>query len=110
MEENWETLRKEKQEKRAKNRAYAQEHLRKEGIAFESHNNGAHLVILCAGLVINFWPGTGLWRTHEWEGRGIYNLVKYIKRKNKCAATKPKIKPTTQTSAILTGKSSSESL
>jgi hypothetical protein len=71
------------QQKRADNRAWSTTKLAEEGIAFTSHNLGAHLVVAGAWDV---WPGTGRWRERKGiagrpprEGRGIMRLLKILK-------------------------------
>lgn len=58
--------------------------LREYGIPFAAHNDGAHLIIQYTEpeVVINFYPGTGLWRVQgaRTEGRGVRNLINYISR------------------------------
>lgn len=72
-------------DKRAANRDRSAEALRGEGIAFESKNGGAHLIVRHEGQVINFWPGTGLWvvQGHPAHHRGVFRLIKHIKRTEK---------------------------
>lgn len=50
------------------------------GIQFESKNGGAHLVVSAAGLVVDFWPGTGLWvvRGTNERRRGVRHLIKRL--------------------------------
>lgn len=67
--------------KRAKNRAESTSLLQKEGIEFESRNDGAHLIIHHAKLGhINFWPGTGKFQTATGAGRGVFKLIKLVKK------------------------------
>lgn len=70
----------ESQERRAKNRAHSAGVLDAHSIAYESKNQGAHLVITLADRVIDFWPGTGMFtdRKTKRNGRGVQNLVKKI--------------------------------
>lgn len=69
-------------DKRAQNREYSTEHLRKQGVEFTSHNNGAHLVVISGRQAIDFWPGTGKFITRSTgrKGRGVFNLLKEIGR------------------------------
>jgi hypothetical protein len=71
--------RKEKQKKRQKNKEYSTKILIENGIKFKSFNNGIHLRI---GNV-NFYPSTGLFQGPDFAGRGIKNLLKKLKRKNR---------------------------
>lgn len=57
------------------NRRESKEILKKAGIVFTEHNKGAHLKI----GKIDFWPGTGLFRDEEHEGRGINNFIEYLR-------------------------------
>lgn len=63
-------------EKRELNRTNSKKILQKAGISFTEHNNGAHLKI----GVIDFWPGTGLFRSPDFEGRGVYELIKVLEQ------------------------------
>jgi len=66
--------------KRAKNRESSKQILINAGIEFEVKNNGAHLIIISASGLIDFWPGTGQWLTRNCvHGRGVKNLLHYIK-------------------------------
>lgn len=67
------------QEKRASNREFSTQLLRDSGIAFTSHNAGAHLVVLDKW---DFWAGTGRFRERKGkpgqpprEGRGVRKLL-----------------------------------
>jgi hypothetical protein len=64
--------------RRAENRKHAPAMLQQEGIAFESKNDGAHLIV--AGEY-DFWPGTGLWRHRRdrKSSRGIKKLIRRIR-------------------------------
>lgn len=70
---------------RAKNRTTSAEVLTDNGIEFQAHNFGAHLVINADGHVIDFWPGTGLFipRKSKKRGRGVFNLLKFIEELKK---------------------------
>lgn len=66
------------QEKRAHNREQSTEILRKCRVPFESHNGGAHLVIM-VGEFTDFWPGTGKWIVRGGpSGRGVFELLKQL--------------------------------
>lgn len=50
------------------------------GIPFVAKNGGAHLIVSAAGLVVDFWPETGLWAvrgTNE-RRRGVRHLIKRL--------------------------------
>lgn len=70
-------------QKRSENRNNAPILLEKEGIPFVSKNAGAHLIISAgeSSNIIDFWPGTGKWivRSSGYPGRGIFNMIKYLK-------------------------------
>lgn len=73
-------LRKQSQDKRTNNRMTSAHYLERENIAFTSHNNGAHLIVEGKECFIDFWPGTGKWKSRNGDsGFGVANLVKYIK-------------------------------
>lgn len=74
-------LKKYKQEKRADNRASSQNILAKSGFLFESKNMGAHLIVKQSNVVIDFWPGTGLWqvRGRGRSKRGVQNLIAFLR-------------------------------
>jgi hypothetical protein len=75
--EDWKAWKKDSQEKRAANRDASAEILRTKGIAFESKNGGAHLIV----HGFDFWPGTGKWvrRRDGRKGRGVNNLIALLK-------------------------------
>lgn len=64
--------------KKQANKKFSTELLVKEGIAFESRDNGLHLVIRTRKGNINFFPSTGLYNGAI-KGRGVYNLLKELK-------------------------------
>ena len=66
--------------KRFHNREQSTSHLERSGIPFTSKNDGAHLIVDLEGIVIDFWPGTGFWRSRKGtQGRGIRRLIGYLK-------------------------------
>ncbi len=74
-------LKSQKQEKRRKNREQSALLLQEKGIEFDSRNCGAHLIIEAKqGRIIDFWPGTGLWRYRDdnRNGRGVHSLIKEL--------------------------------
>lgn len=84
--EDWavikEYFRKAGQGRRAGNRESSPKVLEELEITFEVKNNGAHLIVYGNNAeLIDLWPGTGLWsaRQSKQKGRGVFNLVKYIK-------------------------------
>lgn len=78
--ETFAALREDSRAKRANNRVSSAELLRKAGVDFESRNAGAHLIVSSARVVVDFWPGTGLWieRGRARRGRGVRKLIKFV--------------------------------
>ena len=69
------------QKRRAFNRKRSAKYLDIHKILFTSNNNGAHLIMDGHRGYIDFWPGTGKWksRIHPClEGFGVKNLCKEI--------------------------------
>lgn len=53
--------------------------LQKLGINFYTHNRGVHLIVNANGYRIDFWPGTGRWKSYNRrEGFGIETLLNHI--------------------------------
>ncbi|MER1940616.1 hypothetical protein ABS755_07900 [Castellaniella sp. FW104-16D08] len=76
MGDDWNEIRKERQAKRATNRDQSAGYLAQRGIHYTSHNGGAHLIVEGPECFIDFWPGTGRWRTRDGHtGFGVRNLV-----------------------------------
>jgi hypothetical protein len=74
-------MRYESQKRRAHNRRSSAQLLRERSIAFESRNNGAHLIVSHRDKVLDLWPGTGRWRDRKGKGGfGVRNLLAYIER------------------------------
>ena len=68
--------------RRARHRESSPEVLRRAGISFKSMNAGAHLIVTHNGRTVDFWPGTGLWRTRPHDGRehrGVRNLIDHLR-------------------------------
>lgn len=65
MAEDFNALKKLKQEKRADNRQASAEILKTAGVRFISNNGGAHLIVEAVGHYVDFWPGTGKWITRR---------------------------------------------
>ncbi len=80
LAEDYRAMREDSQSRREKNRQNSAQFLRDNGIQFVSRNHGAHLII-DAGEIIDFWPGTGKWiyRQKPRLGRGVKELMKEIK-------------------------------
>lgn len=71
--------------KRASNRDWSAAHLKEKGIAFETRNDGVHLLVRHRGRRADFWPGTGKWIVRaaapgdkERHGRGVRGLVREL--------------------------------
>lgn len=77
----------ESQQRRADNREHSARILREAGIAFQSKNDGAHLIVTHRGHTYDFWPGTGLWcmRGSTQRHRGVRGLLKQIGRQMQSA-------------------------
>ena len=80
MGEMFASMKEASQVKRANNRSSSLQILIDNGIAFESHNSGAHLIINRNGRIWDFWPGTGKWveRGINRYRRGVYRLLQAI--------------------------------
>jgi hypothetical protein len=79
--ETFRAMKEHSQQKRARNRESSAAVLTRNGLQFESKNNGSHLIVTMPdGSKVDFWPGTGLWHTRgtpQVKDRGVYHLVKY---------------------------------
>lgn len=81
MGEMWDSVKAEGQEKRARNREQSAALLEKRGIAFETKNAGAHLIVRHNSKVVDFWPGTGKWIVRgamARKGRGVFKLLRFL--------------------------------
>ena len=78
--ELYRAMRRDSQERRARNREFAPGALEAAGLPFTSHNDGVHLIV---DQRYDFWPGTGKWvrrgAREAPSGRGIFNLIKHAK-------------------------------
>lgn len=65
-------------ERRAANRENSAQILERHGVAFDSKNSGAHLVVTHGDRVADFWPGTGKYIPRKFgrPRRGVFNLMK----------------------------------
>lgn len=79
--EDWRAIRAASQERRATNRANALPALEGAGVPYQVHNGGAHIVVTSDDWTIDFWPGTGLWKSRGGgiQGRGIRGLLAVCK-------------------------------
>jgi len=84
--EIYKAIREESQKKREENRQNAPEILMQNEISFMTKNNGAHIVIFSLSnperAQYDFWPGTGKYTNRQTQrsGRGIFNLIKELKK------------------------------
>lgn len=83
MSEYWHdvksVLKQESQDRRSSNRDASAKLLNERGIAYESKNDGAHLIVTHAGKTCDFWPGTGKWIARKGpSGRGVFRLISFL--------------------------------
>ena len=67
--------------KRGSNRTNSARLLIANGIAFNSLNDGAHLIVTIGASTWDFWPGSGLWRRRNGppgNHRGVMRLIRDI--------------------------------
>lgn len=69
-----------KQKTRFLQRDNARRLLERHGISFWSQNEGIHMIVSGNFQLIDFWPGTGRWKTRDKhiEGSGIQGLLEMI--------------------------------
>lgn len=80
-DDNYRAATKASQKRRSKNREQSADYLKSREIPYTEHNAGAHLIVEGALGYIDFWPGTGKWKSREGkEGFGVRNLVKSIQQ------------------------------
>lgn len=74
-------MQEESRQKRASNREASAKMLTAASIAFETKNEGAHLIVTAHGRTVDFWPGTGLWieRGTSKQKRGVRRLIAELK-------------------------------
>lgn len=67
--------------KTAKNRESSADILKRNGISFTSHNDGAHLIVKGPPGIVDFWPGTGKWKVRKSGNvsRGVFPLMLFMK-------------------------------
>lgn len=85
-------LNEESKRRRATNRQRSCAMLRFLGVAFETKNDGAHLIVRHEGQTIDFCPGTGKYKPRTpgtQYGRGVFNLLKYLGIDPKAAKEQP---------------------
>lgn len=75
-------MKEESKQRRHHNRTSSRDLLASRGIAFESRNEGAHLIVKGRDCVIDFWPGTGKYIARDGrKGRGVRNLLKLCEQR-----------------------------
>lgn len=69
-----------KQKARYLSRDNARRLLEHHGISFWSQNDGIHMIVKGNFQLIDFWPGTGRWKTRDkhFDGSGIQGLLEMI--------------------------------
>lgn len=79
MGDDFRAMRKHWQEKRESNREQSTARLTREGVVFESKNDGIHLIV--EGRV-DYWPSTGRWieRANRRRHRGIKSLLAFLRK------------------------------
>lgn len=83
MKEEFKAMKEESQERRAKYRDQSPGMLENEYIPYISKNGGVHLIVGNEDNLVDFWPGTGKWISRKGgKGRGVHNLIKFIKESN----------------------------
>lgn len=80
---DFDAMREASKEKRARNRRMSAEMLRRYDVWFQSKNAGAHLIVRHGCMVVDFWPGTGLWivRGAGIRSRGVRKLLRHLEVK-----------------------------
>ena len=79
MKDVFNAMKEHSQEKRRTNRVQCTQALTKAGVMFEEKNNGAHLIVEGNDCFIDYWPGTGRWKTRNGEkGFGVRNLISHL--------------------------------
>ena len=77
----WREVKKIRSSAKAQRREQGPLVLREHNVFFTTHNNGAHLRIEgLKGEMIDFWPGTGAWKSSvpHTGGRGLKELLGYL--------------------------------
>lgn len=78
----YESMAAESKVRRAANRDHGARRLDQAEVAYETKNDGAHLIVSHCGIVVDYWPGTGLWRVRSTgeSQRGIGSLLTRLRR------------------------------
>lgn len=79
MKETFEAMKDHSKQRRSNNREKCAEVLTAAGVMFEARNNGAHLIVEGNDCFIDYWPGTGRWKTRNGEkGFGVRSLLRHL--------------------------------
>lgn len=80
MADDFNAMRQESQDRRARNRQSSTQILEHYRVRFSIRNGGAHLIVEHNDSKVDFWPGTGKWipRDYDINGRGVFSLLKYL--------------------------------
>ncbi|MBE1299724.1 MAG: hypothetical protein GJ680_07440 [Alteromonadaceae bacterium] len=81
---HFEVIKASSKQNRASNREHACVKLQHEGIRFTTANGGVHLIVQGKSEVIDYWPGTGKWRTRQTKqsGRGLNGVLQRCERRS----------------------------
>lgn len=79
MGDYWRDVNSFRQNKRRENMLSSTEILDRANISYSSHNGGVHLIVAKRW---DYWPSTGLFidRQTKKQGRGIFNLLRIVRR------------------------------
>lgn len=86
LAEYWRDVREFRRDKKRSNAVSSAERLREAGVAFEQLNHGSHFVVRHNGLVVDFWPTTGVFIVRDLDpaarrrGRGVFNLLDLLRK------------------------------
>jgi hypothetical protein len=74
------TPKKQKPSKSKRNRTSSIRLLESHGIEYITNNDGVHLIVTGNYSFIDFWPGTGKWKTRDnaMSGFGVFGLLEMI--------------------------------
>lgn len=75
------SLKAESIQRRATNRERSAALLTSLGVDFKSCNDGAHLIVTHEGTTVDFWPGTGKYKSRAPGtpyGRGVFHMLKLL--------------------------------
>lgn len=80
LSETFKTWQQVKRQKKFLNREQSTKLLDDLGVQFEVKNFGHHLIVHAPEGVIDFWPGTGLWkdRNNGIQRRGVFRMLGFM--------------------------------